>query len=120
MPWNRYTPEHALEEVRYRASRVLSKSERFLRGNNPRPVAQMLVGIYTEIGRIEKEARRLKLLGSLDYDVYSTLINGYVCLMEATLKLAENYGFGDRVRSLYEFYKSERYKKYRGWDGERR
>ncbi len=117
-----YTPEHALEEVKYRASRVLSRSEQFLRSNNPRPVAQMLVGVYTEIGRIEKEARRLKLLSSLDYDVYSTLLNGYVSLMGATLKLAERYGFDGDVKHLYEFYKSERYrsKNYRDWDGERR
>jgi len=74
----RYSEEDALKELKDPESIIMTKTENLLRNKNYREVAMLLVSIDNEIYETEREARRLRLMGRLNYEVYRTLMEDYI------------------------------------------
>ena len=74
----RYSEEDALKELKDLESIIMAGTENLLRNKNYREVARLLVSIDNEIYETEREARRLRLMGRLNYEVYRTLMEDYI------------------------------------------
>jgi hypothetical protein len=97
----------ALNELKELESKLLSRAERLLKEKNVDKVAGILMSIDNEIYETEREARRLRLMGRLDYEVYRTLIDGYVDLQRQIIELSEKHGLEKDVRNMYSFLRIE-------------
>lgn len=98
-----YSSEDALKELKEIESKFLYKTENFVRDKNPEAIARILLAIDNELFETESEARRLRLSGQLDVNVYRTLIDGYFGLQRQVIELSEKYGLGRDVRDKYSF-----------------
>jgi hypothetical protein len=103
----KYSKENALYELKELESKLLSRAEKLLREKNVDKVAGILISIDNEIYETEREARRLRLMGRLDYEVYRTLMDGYVDLQRQIIELSEKHGLEKDVRNMYSFLKIE-------------
>ena len=103
----KYSKQDALYELKELESGLLSKTEKLLRDKNIDRIAEILISIDNEIYQTEREARRLRLMGRLDYEVYSTLMDGYVELQKRIIELSEKHGLAKDVKSMYSFLRIE-------------
>jgi hypothetical protein len=103
----RYSREDALKELKELDSVVMSRAENLLKEGKYKEVAWILMSIDNEIYQTEKEARRLRLMGRLDYGVYRTLIEGYVELQKQIIELSGRHGLEKDVKNMYSFLKIE-------------
>jgi hypothetical protein len=103
----RYSKESALYELKELESGILSKTEKLLRDKNIDRIAEILISIDNEIYQTEREARRLRLTGRLDYEVYKTLIDGYADLQKQIIELSQKHGLEKDVKSAYSFLRIE-------------
>ena len=103
----KYSTKESLNELSELESRVLSRTEDLLRNKNCRGVAEILISIDNEIYQTEREARKLRLMGRLDYEVYRSLIDGYVEIQKHIIELSEKYGLDGEVKSMYQFLRVE-------------
>ncbi|MEM3833328.1 MAG: hypothetical protein QW128_07050 [Thermoprotei archaeon] len=74
----KYSSKEALNELKYLEPLIMARAENLLKNKDSRSVAELLISIDNEIYQTEREAKRLRLMGKLDYDVYRTLMDGYV------------------------------------------
>ena len=75
--------------------------ERYLRNNQPIEVARALVIINKELYRIEEEARKLRLRGELDFDIYRVLTARYDTLVRKITNLSYSYKLAHEVSVLF-------------------
>lgn len=66
-----------MDEIKELESRLLARTEELLENENYQEVVRMLSSINNELYQIEREAKRLRLMGKLDLDVYRALIDGH-------------------------------------------
>jgi len=104
---SRYSRKEALSELNYLESLIIARVENFLKSKDSRAVAEILISIDNEIYQTEKEARRLRLMGRLDYEVYRTLMDGYAKLQKQIIELSKEYGLERDVKEVYSFLKLE-------------
>ncbi|MEM5854277.1 MAG: hypothetical protein QXG39_09375 [Candidatus Aenigmatarchaeota archaeon] len=104
---SRYSRKEALSELNYLESLIIARVENFLKNEDSRAVAEILISIDNEIYQTEKEARRLRLMGRLDYEVYRTLMDGYAKLQKQIIELSKEYGLERDVKEVYSFLKLE-------------
>ena len=97
----RYTVDDALREMNELRGKLLSRVERLVEKRDADGLARILVALNLEVERIESEARRLRLKGELDVEVYRALISGYTKLADSIWQYATKNGLGDDVRLLY-------------------
>jgi len=102
---HRYKREDALRELDELELNLLERADKLLKAKNYDGVAGLLVLIDNEIYETEREARRLRLKGSLDVKVYKTLMDGYHELSEKIVQCASNHGAPDQVKSIYAFHR---------------
>jgi len=102
-----YSSKEALNEMRELESKLLARTEELLKNKNARGVANILLSIENEMYQTEREARRLRLKGELDQDVYKTLVNGYVELEKQIMACASKFGLERDVKDAYLFYRIE-------------
>lgn len=105
----RYSSEDALRELKELESAIMARTEGLLKDKNYREVASLLISIDNEIYQTEREARRLRLTGKLDYKVYKTLIEGYAELQRQIIELSEKHGLENDVKSFYHFLRIENF-----------
>ena len=103
----KYSSKEALNELKYLESLIMARAENLLKSKDSRGVAEMLLSIDNEIYQTEKEARRLRLTGRLDYEVYRTLMDGYAELQKQIIELSEKHGLERDVRDMYAFLRIE-------------
>jgi hypothetical protein len=84
----RYSREDVSRELKELESKIMAKAESFLRAGKYKDVASLLFSIDNEIYQTEREARKLRLMGRLDYEVYRSLIDGYVELQRQIIELS--------------------------------
>lgn len=84
---------------------VFENVRNYLESGEWREVVQILLDVDNEVDLIIKEARRLRLQGKLDLEIYSVLINGYSNVRERIYELAGEHGVLKQVRGLYNFNK---------------
>lgn len=72
-----YSGFEATEELCGLGSELLEKACRLAQEKDSYELARMLVILDKEVYRFEEVARKLRLTGELDIDVYKELISGY-------------------------------------------
>ncbi len=100
-----YTKDDAVNELCELEVNLIEKADKLLKAKNFDGVAGLLVLIDNEIYETEREARRLRLEGNLDVNVYKTLMDGYHSLSEKIVGRASKYGLWDQVKSVYSFHR---------------
>ena len=85
-----YSTQDAIEELREVGLRILAKAERDASKMKVVELAKMYALVKRESERIEEEAARLRLAGSLDRGVYSHLARGYESLGNGILEIAKS------------------------------
>jgi len=103
----RYLNREALNELKYLEPLIMARAVNLLKSKNYRGAAEMLISIDNEIYQTEHEARRLRLMGKLDYEVYRALMDGYVGLQRRIVELSEKHGLERDVKEVYSFLKLE-------------
>jgi len=103
----RYSSKDALNELKELESMILPRAEKLLKDSNAKGVAGILISIDNELYRTEREAMILRLKGELDYEVYRTLIEGYVELQRQIIELSEKHGLEKDVKNMYNFLRIE-------------
>ena len=101
----RYTVQEAQRELKGVGHDVFENVRNHLEAGEWREIVQILLDLDNEVDLIIKEARRLRLQGKLDLEIYSILIDGYSNLKERIFELAGEHGVLKQVRSLYNFNK---------------
>ncbi|MCP8322008.1 MAG: hypothetical protein H3Z52_13900 [archaeon] len=100
-----YTRDDAINELCELEANLLEKTDKLLKAKNYDGVAGLLILLDNEIYETEREARRLRLEGSLDVHVYKTLMDGYHNLSEKIAERASKYGLLDQVKNVYTFHR---------------
>ncbi|MEM2562131.1 MAG: hypothetical protein QXT06_07370, partial [Candidatus Bathyarchaeia archaeon] len=103
----RYLNREALNELKYLEPLIMARAVNLLKSKNYRGAAEMLISIDNEIYQTEHEARRLRLMGQLNYEVYRALMDGYVGLQRRIVELSEKHGLERDVKEVYSFLKLE-------------
>ena len=98
---SKYSNENALNELNAVQETLAQKVEQYLEKSNALEVAKILTLVTRESFHIDEEARRLRLTGELDLDVYNTLSKGYHDLANAILQLSYEYKLAHEVSTLH-------------------
>lgn len=98
---SKYTTENALQELDKTETVLLQKAEEYLEQSNAVEVAKILTLVSRESYRIDEEARRLKLTGELDLDVYNILSKGYHDVASRIMELSYEYKLAHEVSTLH-------------------
>ena len=96
----KYSSENAVEELHELERKMVPFIEKYLESNQTMEVAKALVIVNKELYRIEEEARRLRLTGELDPEIYRTLTRGYRGLAYKIMNLAQDYKIAHEVSVL--------------------
>lgn len=97
----KYNVDYAAEEIGELEATLTPIIEKYLEENKPVEVAKALVIVNKELYRYEEEARRLRLTGGLDTDIYKAIISGYRALSNKILKLSYEYKLAYEVSTLH-------------------
>ncbi|MEM1750085.1 MAG: hypothetical protein QXO91_00700 [Desulfurococcaceae archaeon] len=97
----KYSSKEALNELKHLESLITSRAENLLQKKNSKGVAEILISIDNEIYQTKREARKLRLMDKLDYEVYKTLMDGYVELQKKIIKLSGKHGLERDVRYVF-------------------
>jgi len=82
-------------------SRLVPAIQRYLENNKTLEVAKALVIVNKELYRTEEEARRLRLTGELDLEIYQALTAGYRHIAEKIMSLAYKHKLAHEVSVLH-------------------
>jgi hypothetical protein len=85
-----YSTQDALEELHEVGIKILAKAERDVQKTKVVELAKMYALVRRESERLEEEARKLRLSGDLDREVYSELAHGYESLGRGILEIAKS------------------------------
>ncbi len=97
----KYTTENALQELDNAEAIILQKVEQYLEKSNALEVAKILTLLGRESYRIDEEARRLKLTGQLDLDIYNVLSKGYHDIANRIMQVSYDYNLAHEVSALH-------------------
>jgi hypothetical protein len=85
-----YNPSHALDELGELGTKVLSYAELLVKKKKVVEVAKMYALVKRESEKVESEARKMRLTGTLDVEVYKNLTSGYDTLGRSILEIAKS------------------------------
>ncbi len=98
---SKYTTENALQELDNAETVILQKIEQYLEKSDALEVAKILTLVGRESYHIDEEARRLKLTGQLDPDIYNVLSKGYHEIASRIMQLSYEYKLAHEVSVLH-------------------
>jgi len=94
-PWEASQEMYELEEVLFKkANKLAEKGDSY-------ELARMLVVINKETYRLEEEARKLRLTGELDLEVYRELVEDYANMRRRILEVITKKNLNNEVARLY-------------------
>jgi ABC-type phosphate transport system auxiliary subunit len=94
-PWDASQEMYELEEVLFKkANKLAEKGDSY-------ELARMLVVINKETYRLEEEARKLRLTGELDLEVYRELVEDYANMRRRILEVITKKNLNNEVARLY-------------------
>ncbi|MCP8315788.1 MAG: hypothetical protein H3Z51_02855 [archaeon] len=96
----KYGVDYAAEEIGTLELILIPIVERYLEEKKPIEVAKALAILNKELYRYEEEARRLRLTGELDIEIYKTIISGYRGLSSKILQLSYKCKLAHEVSTL--------------------
>ncbi len=108
MSISKYTADNALKELDSAEAIIMQKAEQHLEKSDALEVAKILTLVSRESYRIDEEARRLKLTGQLDLDVYNILSKGYHNIASRVIQLSYEYKLAHEVSTLHKGMKFSR------------
>jgi hypothetical protein len=97
----RYSVWTAGEELYVLEEELFKKAAQLAEKKDCYELARMLVVIDKEVYKYEEEARRLRLTGELDLDVYRELISSYNGIRQKIFKLINENKLGNDVSRLF-------------------
>lgn len=97
----KYNVETANTELNSLESVVARRVEDYLESNDVINAARGLIAVNKEIYKLEEDARRLRLTGELDIEVYQSLRNGYARITERIMTIARGFHYSQEVSSLH-------------------
>jgi len=97
----RYSVWTAGEELYVLEEELFKKAAQLVEKKDCYELARMLVVIDKEVYKYEEEARRLRLTGELDLDVYRELISSYNGIRQKIFKLINENKLGNDVSRLF-------------------
>jgi hypothetical protein len=92
---SRYLSDHAIAELADIGSKILQRVDYDLKRKRVFEAARAYALVKRESEKIEEEAKRLKLEGRLDEEVYRQLACGYESLGKGIMEIAKSAG-GDK------------------------
>lgn len=98
---SKYVTENALHELDKTETVLLQKAEEYLEQSNALEVAKILTLVSRESYKVDEEARRLKLAGELDLDIYNVLSRGYHEIANRIIELSYEYKLAHEVSALH-------------------
>jgi hypothetical protein len=97
----RYSVWTAGEELYVLEEELFKKAAQLVEKKDCYELARMLVVIDKEVYKYEEEARRLRLTGELDLDVYRELISSYNGIRQKIFKLINENKLSNDVSRLF-------------------
>ena len=98
---NKYSMWTVDEEFYGLEKQLLDKANRLVQERDAYELAKMLVLIDKEVYRYEEEARRLRLKGELNLDVYRELVSSYCNMKQKLFKLVNENKLSNDVSKIY-------------------
>jgi hypothetical protein len=105
---SKYVTENALQELDNVEETILQKVEEHLEKSEALEVAKILTLVSRESYRIDEEARRLRLTGELDLDIYNILSKGYHGIATRIMQISYEYKLAHEVSALHKGMKFSR------------
>ncbi|MBI2183958.1 MAG: hypothetical protein HYU39_03255 [Thaumarchaeota archaeon] len=97
----RYSLDNAIEELNVLESVVAGKVRNYLEKTDIINAARGLIAVNKELYRVEEDARRLRLTGQLDLEIYNALTKGYKLIADRIMKTAYEYKYAHEVSVLF-------------------
>lgn len=97
----RYTTDSVNLELRNLEAVLADRLTNSLETSDFLDIAKGLIALDKEIYKIEEDARKLRLTGQLDVQVYAELSAGYRRLSDRMFKLAHRDGHDREISSFY-------------------
>jgi hypothetical protein len=107
-----YSTQDAVKELHDIGVKLLAKAERDVSGKKVMELARMYALVMREYELVEAEARRMRLAGDLDPELYKTISEGYDSLGRGIMEIAKSKWLAGDV---YVLSKSLRPSIYRRW-----
>ncbi|MGB9622446.1 MAG: hypothetical protein ACPL07_01250 [Candidatus Bathyarchaeia archaeon] len=98
---NKYSMWTVDEEFYGLEKQLLDKASRLVQERDAYELAKMLVLIDKEVYRYEEEARRLRLKGELNLDVYRELVSSFSMARQKLFKLVNENKLSNDVSKIY-------------------
>jgi len=103
--FGRYSAKEAIRELKRVEIDAIEKARNYLEAKKYEDVVSILLDLDKEIDLLTYEARRLKLQGKLDVNIYGVLITGYADIKEKIFDLTDQHGILKEIRNLYGYHK---------------
>lgn len=97
----RYSLDSAIEELNVLESVVVGKVRNYLEKCDIINAARGLVAVNKELYKLEEDARKLRLTGQLDRDIYNAMTGGYRLIANRIMKTAYEYKYAHEVSILF-------------------
>lgn len=97
----RYSLDNAIEELNVLESVLVGKVREYLEKNDIINAARGLIAINKELYRVEEDARRLRLTGQLDQQIYNAFTRGYRQIADRIMETAKEYRYAHEVSVLF-------------------
>lgn len=96
-----YTTEEALNELDDIGLGLVKKVQDYLKAGDVVNATKGLVALRREMYKLDEDARKLRLSGQLESEVYRTLSVGYRQIAKMVFEAASDYERNDEVTKLY-------------------
>jgi len=97
----RYSVENVVEELNILERLLVSTIERYLEARDIINAAKGLIAVNKELYKIEEDARRLRLTGQLDLQIYDAFAKGYKRIADRIMKVAYERNYAHEVSVLH-------------------
>lgn len=101
----KYTVNEAQLELQQVERDLIERVAEHLEARECGDVVLILMYLDTELELLVREARKLRLCGELNKDVFDVLVSGYTSIKDRIYELADQHKLLKAIRSLYAFRK---------------
>jgi len=99
---SKYDAKTAILELDLIESKLMEKAEKYLESNNSFEVTKIYSLVRKELYNIDKDARRLKLTGELDSEMYGVMSEGYRDIGIRLIRISHEYSLGNKVLKIHD------------------
>ena len=97
----KYNVESANIELNSLESVLARRVAGYLESDDVLNAARGLIAVNKELYKLDEDARRLRLTGELDVEIYHTMKNGYAQIADRIMKIANGFNYSREVSILH-------------------